>query len=151
MEIRKRFWSKVKKTDTCWLWEAGLRNKHGYGGFTHNKSWVLAHRVAYELTYGVFDEKLCVLHKCDNTLCVNPEHLFLGTHEDNMADKRAKGRGRSARGEDHPSSVLTEVQVRQIRSLLGENNTIAHLARLFEVGESTIRHIKTGHTWKNVL
>lgn len=90
-----RFWAKVNKTPTCWLWTAGTIR--GYGQFhlprtgsTHHT--VYAHRYAWTLTNGPILDNLSVLHRCDVPLCVNPEHLFLGTQPDNLADARAKGR-----------------------------------------------------------
>lgn len=87
----ERFWSKVDKTGDCWNWTAGTFH-FGHGKFRLNGKMVKAHRLAYELLVGDFDKSLCVLHKCDNPRCVNPEHLFLGTKGDNNSDMTAKGR-----------------------------------------------------------
>lgn len=89
--IADRFWSKVQKTDGCWEWQGGRFN-FGYGRAWDGERQVLAHRLAFALTSGAIPDGLHVLHKCDVPLCVNPAHLFLGTHADNMADKCAKGR-----------------------------------------------------------
>lgn len=93
--LELRFWSKVKKTETCWLWIAAT-NIGGYGFFSvggrRSGRMVAAHRISYELTYGTFNEELFVLHKCDNPPCVRPEHLFLGDNYDNVLDAIKKGR-----------------------------------------------------------
>ena len=89
-----RFWAKVNKTENCWEWTAS-KLPGGNGIFKFNKKTDLVHRLSYELAFGNFDPTLCVLHKCDNPGCVKPDHLFLGTHQDNMTDKKKKGRCRN--------------------------------------------------------
>ena len=91
---RKRFWSKVKRTNNCWIWQAGLQGK-GYGSFWHNGKSICAHRFAWELVKGAIPKGTCVLHKCDNSKCVNPDCLFLGSVADNNKDKSKKGRHRN--------------------------------------------------------
>ena len=73
----------------CWLWRGSITK--GYGKFRLDGKIVLAHRIAYLLEYGKYDENLDVCHTCDTPACVNPNHLFLGTHQDNMRDMLAKG------------------------------------------------------------
>lgn len=88
----------------CWLWTGSL-NRFGYGKFyARGASW-LAHRFSYELRIGPVPEQLHVCHKCDVTQCVNPDHLFLGTHADNMRDKSLKGRSRTGTGDRHGSKT----------------------------------------------
>jgi HNH endonuclease len=82
------FWDNVRKTDNCWIW-AGHIDSEGYGECSHGKS---AHRVAYKLATGQDPGESFVLHKCDTPACVRPDHLFLGTHLDNVRDMDAKGR-----------------------------------------------------------
>jgi hypothetical protein len=85
-----RFMGKVNKTDTCWLWTAGVKGR--YGSFSYNGKDVAAHRWIYEHHNGEIPKGLVVMHTCDNTLCVNPSHLVLGTQRDNMMDMVIKGR-----------------------------------------------------------
>lgn len=94
-----RFWSKVTKTNECWLWDEGSRDKDGYGSFRKSKSpgqrrgpVVRAHRFSWELHNGPIPKGLWILHKCDNPPCVNPEHLYAGTRQDNANDIRDRKR-----------------------------------------------------------
>jgi hypothetical protein len=87
----EHFWAKVHKTDTCWLW-TGLVDEDGYGRFKRDGTDFRAHRFAYKLTYGTSPAGHYVCHHCDTPLCVRPDHLFLGTAADNLADCIRKGR-----------------------------------------------------------
>jgi hypothetical protein len=98
----ERFWQHVDKSDTCWNWTASTK-PFGYGRFVtrnhYKQKEELAHRVSWELHYGPIPQGMFVCHKCDNPPCVNPEHLFLGTGDDNMKDRNSKQR--QAKGERH--------------------------------------------------
>jgi hypothetical protein len=92
--LAKRFHEKVQQgeADACWPW-LGAEHGKGYGGISIRGRSQPAHRVAYELACGAIPAGLWVLHRCDNPKCVNPAHLFLGTHQDNMDDMKKKGAG----------------------------------------------------------
>ena len=111
-----RFWKKVRKTAEagCWLW-TGSTIKGGYGTIKVNGVVMLAHRVSWILAGRELPGSLWVLHDCDTPPCVNPDHLFLGTHQDNVDDKVQKGRSHRPTGEKNPSAKLTRKQVEEIR------------------------------------
>lgn len=110
------FWKKVDKSagdDGCWLWTA--HNVNSYGLFKWDRKVQLAHRISYRLKYGDFPQELDILHSCDNPSCVNPKHLFIGTHQDNMRDMMAKHRGNKASGE-RSRHKLSDEDIRLIRN-----------------------------------
>lgn len=86
-----RFHSRINKTDGCWLW-TGTTSTRGYGVIFLKRKKIFAHRLSYVVFKGALKNGNCVLHKCDNPPCVNPEHLFSGTHQDNMLDYTIKGK-----------------------------------------------------------
>ena len=106
------FLSKIDQAGSCWLWDAACGN-HGYGVLNRNNKVISAHRLSYELYYGLIPKGKHVLHTCDVRPCVNPDHLFLGSNSDNVADKVAKER--HAFGEASVISKLTNAQVMSIR------------------------------------
>lgn len=145
--IAVRFRRFFKKTEGCWNWTGCIR-KNGYGKFGVGAHKVdFAHRVSYTLFKGPIPEGMCVLHSCDNRRCVNPNHLFLGTHQDNMDDMEKKGR--KLRGTDMKHAVLTEDQVREIRRRYPKENGSA-LAREFGVSTGVPYMIYTRRRWKHV-
>lgn len=145
-----RFWSKVDRSggdDACWPWQ-GTRARRGYGRFKiRTGEALIAHRVAYYLANGVAPE-LLVLHSCDNPPCVNPRHLSQGTDVENVRQRTQ--RRRTAEGSRAASAKLTEQDIPQIRQLLAAGNTIASVARTYNIGESAIRDIRDRHTWDHI-
>ena len=157
--IHQRFAEKCEpnpETD-CIEW-VGARQPNGYGriywGRREDGSYriVFAHRAAWEMRHGEIPEGLCVLHRCDNRGCVNPDHLFLGTHADNMADMDAKGRRvrKGPEGIRARSAILDDDRVRAIRLLAGTMSQGA-IGRRFGVDSATVNHILRGRTWKHVV
>lgn len=142
--VAKRFWPKVNKRGRkqCWLWQAG-KNKRGYGQIKINRKQCGAHRVLWEMLHGPIADGLEVCHTCDIPACVNPNHLFLGTRDDNMRDRDNKGRTLSR--EHHPMSKLTEVDVRWIRSSLLPHKVVA---KQFGVSDVLIGKIRRNELWK---
>ncbi|WP_437230136.1 HNH endonuclease signature motif containing protein [Planctomicrobium sp. SH661] len=112
--VEERFWSKVDRSggkDACWLWTA-YRNPKGYGQFAWaSKTIILAHRAAWRITYGDIPIQSCICHFCDNPSCVNPNHLWIGSHMDNVRDRDAKGRRRPPSGEYNGQCKLTHEHV----------------------------------------
>jgi len=150
---RVRFWAKVKKslTTRCWEWQGALAGETFYGVFNRGDQLVLAHRYAYELANGAPPPAgMVVMHRCDNTKCVNPMHLRVGTHRDNNRDMDAKGRRRTValRGEDHGNSKLTKADVADARWAHRMGATAASLARLYGVSATTMASALKGRSWK---
>ena len=134
----------------CWIWTA-KSNCQGYGTiFMEGHKMVRAHRLAYVLAKGPIPNDICVLHKCDNPSCVNPAHLFLGTHAENMQDKKLKGRNRVPFGERHSSCKLTAAQVVEIRICIESGETQREVARRFNVSQPAVRNIYHRKTWKHI-
>lgn len=127
----------------CWEW-VGYRSNTGYGCTTKDGVRYMAHRLSYELFVGPLEADKLVCHKCDNPRCVNPEHLFLGTSADNMADMVAKGRDANRRGERHYKAKLTARDVELIRA---GDQAVKCLADMYGVGISTIYRARRGDSW----
>ena len=142
----------VKKENGCWEWQGPLLPT-GYaqiGIGSRHEGKVRVHRAMFEIFKGPIPDELYVLHTCDNRCCVNPDHLFLGTAKDNTQDMLRKGRARGIRGSQNKSSKLTEENVLEIRSLLGQGAYHKNLAEIYGVATSTISRIAQGKKWTHV-
>lgn len=176
-----RFWSRVDQSGgplACWLWTGAVFAVSGYGAFKTWERQRSCHRMMWELTQGMVPNGLHVLHHCDNRLCCNPAHLFLGTHADNMADMVAKSRQAKGdrngsrlhpeclpRGDHswtrmHPEAVLrgsrshraklNEDQVAEIKRRLDRGEGLRAISATFSVVPRTIAFIRDGKTWLHV-
>lgn len=151
----ERFWSKVRPEigDACWIW-AGSRDNCGYGKIRIVRSASMAHRLSWEIHYGPIPAGLCVLHRCDNPPCVRPDHLFLGTHQENMRDRDMKGRGGESKptrhGEGHVRAKLSEASVRWAREAVAGGRTMEAVAKELGVVRSTVGRAVSGHNWRRV-
>jgi len=145
---KRRFWARVLKTETCWVWQ-GAVDKDGYGACSYvgepNKK---VHQLAYEELVGQIPEGFGVCHTCDNPPCVRPEHLFLGTQADNLADMRAKGR--QVRGEQHGMRKLNESDVINIRLLKQERVPQWRIAKWYNITDSAVSNIIRNKRWAHL-
>src|SRR6185503_1885498 len=139
----QKFLSYIESQKTeCWNWTGHIHHT-GYGMYRSGG----AHRFSYEMANGPIPDGLWVLHKCDNRKCVNPDHLFLGTVQDNVDDMHAKGRAHKATGEASSNARLTTAQVIAIR---GDNRIHAEIAKDYDISLSTVSAIKTKRNWVHV-
>jgi uncharacterized protein (UPF0248 family) len=144
-EQEKRFLSRFKQgeKESCWIWE-GNKTGNGYGSLAINGKQIPTHRLSYEYFVGPIPEGMCVCHTCDTPLCLNFNHLWLGTKKDNMRDCVNKDRNYHSRGEKHPKHKLTEEQVKEIRASTLKR---CELGQMYGVAKSTIKDIKNGKNW----
>lgn len=181
IKFRRYFDQRINKTPSCWLWEGSL-DSDGYGRATAKggPSETLAHRIAWTFANGPVPDGLSVCHRCDVPACVNPAHLFVGTSQDNQADKVQKNRQargskngayrhnrgaaisdgvtrwhkehpeKTARGEHHKNSKLNEEKVRKIRILVEEGFSQSEIAVSLGIAQASVSRVVTGQCWSHV-
>ena len=154
----ERVWSKVQRTDGCWLW-TGARNKAGYGLARKDGRWHRAHRVVYELVIGPIPIGMNLMHTCDNPPCVNPDHLRPGTQRENLEDMTRKGRrvsgerhvwfGQDQKGERNRAAKLTEEEVAHIKGMALAGHYQDEIASRFGITRENVSYI-VRKTWQHV-
>lgn len=151
----ERFWEKVDKNGPvvrdgltpCWIWIGSLGTT-GYGQFNFDGRTRKAHRAAFALLGVEPDPKLDLCHRCDNTRCVNPDHLFLGTRQENVDDMKAKDRG--PRGERAGNAVLTDAAVVEIRRRCAAGEKQKDVGADYGVGQDSVSLIVNRKQWAHV-
>ena len=143
---REKFLARVKVVDGCWVFQ-GMKKGNGYGAVKRDGKFIFAHRYSWMLHKGDIGG-LLVCHKCDNRLCVNPDHLFLGTQKDNQQDMRRKGR--HTFGERSKTSKLSTEDVLEIYRLYDSGIGTIRLARQFGVTKNLLWLIVRGKAWNHL-
>ena len=146
-KLKNKFFSCVDKTGDCWEWTA-YKNRGGYGTIRVGAKKQYAHRVSYYINTGEDPGGKCVCHRCDNPACVNPDHLFLGTHKDNTLDMLQKNR--QIKGEQQTTAKISETQVKAILTLVELGFTRKRVAEIFKIKVLTVYRIVKGRAWKHV-
>lgn len=144
------FWNRVSAADAngCMNW-VSFMHKDGYGALSYQSRYWLAHRLAWNLAKGQIPDGYCVCHTCDNRACCNPDHLFLGTHADNMHDMRDKGRRKGINtGTGNGRAKLTDEQVSDIRASYTDGARQVDLASKFSVSQAMVSAIIRKANWR---
>ena len=151
----KRFWYNVDKLtkNECWNWLASKKDR-GYGRFVIGAVQEAAHRVSWVIHYGQIPNDLCICHRCDNPSCVNPSHLFLGTHADNMLDMKLKDRAIGHIGEDNNKSTLLETEIIELRKIydfyVNKYGLTKKLSHVYNVPYGTMQKVVRRYTWNHI-
>jgi len=155
LALPESFWDRVEVGPGCWNWTGALSGgdlKYGYFTIWNDgrpKTW-RAHRLMWTAANGPIPEGLCILHRCNNPRCVNPDHLYLGDHKDNARDRKEAGHERPQHGGLNFAAKVTEGQVLEIRRLSGEGMSGVALARRFEISRANVSLIVNGLAWRHL-
>lgn len=148
-ERLKKYYEKyVIKQDGCWDWK-GITEHTGYAKLGIRPP-IKAHRASWIIHKGEIPKGLVVCHSCDNRKCTNPNHLWIGTHKENIQDRIKKGRCNTPKGTQLKVSKINEIEAKEIKILLKKGLTCAEISRQYEVNGKLISRIKNGETWKHV-
>ncbi len=145
-KLEKRFWARAVWLNGCLVWFGG-KDRGGYG-VVRRERLLKAHRVAWQLVNGDIPARLCVLHKCDNPPCINPDHLFLGTMKQNMVDRDSKGR--QCKGDCINTAKLNSTIVLRIRRCWAFGESCSALGRRYGVSANQISLIVRRRNWKHI-
>lgn len=148
--MEEKFNKKIDKTETCWNWLGRLDNG-GYGRFCiGNGKWHKAHRISYTLFKGDIPDGLVVRHLCNNTKCVNPEHLEIGTHKQNTADMYASNRQPNKKGSHNGRNKFIEKDILEIRQWIDFGYTHQQVADSFNTTQGHITNIINKKAWSHI-
>jgi hypothetical protein len=141
----EKFWNRVHKTDTCYEWIA-FKDRDGYGVMRWERRHLKAHRISWEIHFGLIPKGKFVLHRCNNPACVHPDHLYLGTQPENRA--YCVQCNRQAKGKDQGLSKLTERDVLEIRDMPG---TTREIGSIYGISSPQVSNIKRRVQWKHLV
>jgi hypothetical protein len=157
-DLAPRFWGRVSKSEGCWLWQGAISKTSPYGVCRYQGKQTTAHRVAFLLNGGVILDGQEVCQTCDNPRCMRPDHLFAGTHLENIRDCINKGRAARGKALNHPpqdgennhASKLTAEKVLLIRKLFAEGKGLLELSKMFDTTKANVWCIVRHKSWQNI-
>lgn len=144
----------IENENGCWEWQKSKVCGYGRTRDYETKKDILAHRLSYNIFKGSIPENKSICHSCDNPSCCNPEHLWIGSHRENMLDSNQKGRtykvSYDSKGLKNGNAKISEEEVRNIRKLSSEGMRDCDIARKYKMSQTNVRRIKRGYLWKHI-